>query len=176
MSFYNKLEEIFIVYRRVHLLNIKKCNNGVYIQPANLSFNKHLLLVENSPIDKHRWKMELISCFSENKQTILILFDYKYFNVIISHSDFILFLSGKGVKSIHDITKQKIKLLIFRFFYKNWIILKLAVLINKWTGWYMYVSEFVCDIYYFAFSFFLKKWDVYFSNLLTFEFCVFFLF
>lgn len=54
MSFYNKLEEIFIVYRRVHLLNIKKCNNGVYIQPANLSFNKHLLLVENSPIDKHR--------------------------------------------------------------------------------------------------------------------------
>lgn len=60
MSFYNKLEEIFIVYRLVHVLNIKKCNNEVYIQPANLSFNKHLLLVENSLIDKHRLKMEFI--------------------------------------------------------------------------------------------------------------------
>lgn len=97
MSLYNKLEEIFIVYRLVHVLNIKKCNNDVYIQPANLSFNKHLLLVENSPIDKHRWKMELISCFSENKQTILILFDYNRvgtLNILMLSSHFSFPSSG----------------------------------------------------------------------------------
>lgn len=105
MSFYNKLEEIFIVYRLVHVLNIKKCNNDVYIQPANLSFNKHLLLVENSPIDKHRWKMELISCFSENKQTILILFDYNRvgtLNILMLSSHTVILSSSCQVKVLNQ--------------------------------------------------------------------------
>lgn len=114
MSFYNKLEEIFILYRLVHVLNIKKCNNDVYIQPANLSFNKHLLLVENSPIDKHRWKLELISCFSENKQTILILFDYNRvgtLNILMLSSHTVILSSSCQVKVLNQyMTLQNKKL------------------------------------------------------------------
>lgn len=41
----------------------------------------------------------------------------KYLNVIITHSD-LIFLSGECVKSLHDITKQIFKLLIFVPFIK----------------------------------------------------------
>lgn len=54
---------------------MKTCNNDVYIQPANLLFYKHLLLVENSPIDKHRLKIELMSCFSEGKKKYYLIYN-----------------------------------------------------------------------------------------------------
>lgn len=57
---------------------LKTCNNDAYIQPANLLFYKHLLLVEISPIDKHRLKIEFMSCFSGEKKIGIILFITEY--------------------------------------------------------------------------------------------------
>lgn len=100
---------------------MKTCNNDVYIQPANLLFYLQTLLVENSAIDKHRLNIKFISCFSEKKIQSWYYLNYNLvgtLNILLLSLTqwFYPFLSGKSVKLLHDITKQKSKLLIFNAF------------------------------------------------------------